>query len=70
MHGTRKPTSQVKALKYKSETDKRILYISKASSFPGVVIQRNIDIRDAAIFAKQASKIFGSNKRIERTNYM
>ena len=50
--------------KEKMKEIKRILYISKSARLPRVVVQGNVDIGDAAIFAKQTSKIFRSRKSI------
>ena len=61
---TKRKHGQNKAL----EKEKRILYISKASGFPCVVVQRNVHVGNAAILGEEASKIFGSNKRIQVAN--
>ena len=55
-------------LRLKETKTKRILYISKASGFSCVVVQRNVHVGNSAISGEQASKIFGSNKRISVAN--
>ena len=51
------------------EKQKRILYISKVSGFSCVVVQRNVHVGNAAILREEASKVFGSNKRIQVANW-
>ena len=50
------------------EKEKRILYISKVSGFSCVVVQWNVHVGNKAILGEEASKIFGSNKRIQVAN--
>ena len=61
---TKRNHRQNKAL----EKQKRILYISKVSGFPCVVVQRNVHVCNAAIMGEEAFKIFRSNKKIQVAN--
>ena len=71
-HFSAKPLkTQTKETKDKNkalEKQKRIFYISKVSGFSCVVVQRNVHVGNAAILREEASKVFGSNKRIQVAN--
>ena len=42
--------------------------MNQFSGFSCVVVQRNVHVGNAAILEEEASKIFGSNKRIQVAN--